>query len=89
MYYPIIGNNRDPGRVDIVEKFNAPLSSAYTKLRVDIPKKDLNEDEYLQLSVNYSITPSDQKVCFHVFDIGALLKPDRTFPTPTQLVSQG
>ena len=78
-----------PGAIGVVERYHAPLRSAYTKIRQTLSKGDTNDHECLKMAVyaNNS-TMGPEGLCPMLLVFGALPRPARTSPSPTQLVRQ-
>lgn len=75
----------NPGTMGIVERYHAPLRSAYTKIR-DTLDKSTTDAECLQMAVyatNFTIGP--EGLCPMLLVFGALPRPIRMTPCPTQL----
>ena len=78
-----------PGSIGIVERYHAPLRSAYVKLRQTLSKGDVRDDECLRMAVyatNCTMGPEGLVPMLLVF--GALPRPARTTPSPSQLMRQ-
>ena len=79
----------NPGTIGVVERYHAPLKKAYLKLRQTLQKNDTNDAECLQMAVyaaNATIGP--KVVCPMLLVFGALPRPARHMPSPTQIQRQ-
>lgn len=78
-----------PGLIGIVERYHAPLRAVYTKIRESLDKSEANDHDCLKMAlyaVNSTVGPEGLVPMFLVF--GALPRPARTTPAPTQLQRQ-
>lgn len=72
-----------------MERYHAPLRSAFNKIRATMDRKEAKEEECLKLAVyavNSVMGPEGLTPILLVF--GALPRPARSTPSPTQLVRQ-
>ena len=78
-----------PGSIGIVERYHAPLRKAYTKIRQDLLKKDCSDQDCLKMAVYAcNATMGPEGLCPMLLVFGALPRPARTTPSPTQLQRQ-
>lgn len=75
----------NPGSIGVVERYHAPLRAAYEKLRSDLPRENSDED-CLQMAV-YAVnnTVGPEGLCPTLLVFGAIPRPIRTKPSPSQI----
>ena len=79
----------NPGTIGVVERYHAPLKRAYLKIRATLTKPDANDDECLQMAIYASNTTiGPEGLCPMLLVFGALPRPARQAPSPTQLDRQ-
>ena len=78
----------NPGSIGIVERYHAPLRRAYHKIRKSLGR-ETSDDECLQMAVYANnTTMGSEGLCPMLLVYGAIPRPARATPSPTQLERQ-